>query len=672
MTDILLANDSKSLISTPASNPQTAVSPDVTGISSGPQMITDDTDVSPNQFSALLTAGSSAMSVASDMKGQSATESGTDEQTLPQNGKSLPSSSRSDAPVSAAVGVSLHSNVDPETVLYPVMTPSMSSSSTRLDDAVSTDGSVAGMAASSAQAGLIPPEVQTVIKPHASSSGDVRAMATGSATSIPGDALIAGKADNAVSGQVSSQQATALSATPAEHVDARSPGIVVASTMTNNSSIDVADSTGSDMRVQPQTLSGMTGGNRLSTVADHLSDVAGPRLHQSAESVAVSRTEPTISATVVSSIEGRSAIETAIKPTIEPVQSPGASVLAKAGNPADTDALNTRMAQIVAADKAGINVDRLSGQGNTHVIETDSPDMDTNDRLPLVAIPKASQSQTDIRREIASGLQSSLRMINPDKPVVLPSGHTVTGNAQISLSSDEAMVKSATMSMQRTEVATFTQSMMSSDSPSSQQHLDARMIAAMSGQSSLQHAANAAISTPSAAVPTGMEALTQNHLHPVTHHSTSPAAILHGQIAEHFAKPDWSTGMARQVMMMVDQNINRAELRLNPANLGSIEVRIEVIDDQVNVAMNSRHSAVRDSMEQALPRLREMFEEHGMNLAGTDISQHSFSEQRGDAPASDSRATSHTTLFQAGDDSLPEQLPGHNTTVSDALVDCYT
>lgn len=105
-------------------------------------------------------------------------------------------------------------------------------------------------------------------------------------------------------------------------------------------------------------------------------------------------------------------------------------------------------------------------------------------------------------------------------------------------------------------------------------------------------------------------------------------SIPQAEIVETFARPAWSQGMGKQILWMVQQNISSAEIRLNPAHLGPIEVRIDMSDDQVNVALSSRHAVVREAMEMALPKLREMFDANGLNLADTDISQHSFAEQR--------------------------------------------
>ncbi len=105
-------------------------------------------------------------------------------------------------------------------------------------------------------------------------------------------------------------------------------------------------------------------------------------------------------------------------------------------------------------------------------------------------------------------------------------------------------------------------------------------------------------------------------------------AMPQAEISEAFGRPAWSQAMGKQIMMMVNQNIGTAEIRLNPAHLGPIEILIDMSDEQVNVSMSSRHAVVREAMEQALPKLREMLEENGFSLADTDISKHSFAQQR--------------------------------------------
>ncbi|MDQ7073155.1 MAG: flagellar hook-length control protein FliK [Gammaproteobacteria bacterium] len=60
-------------------------------------------------------------------------------------------------------------------------------------------------------------------------------------------------------------------------------------------------------------------------------------------------------------------------------------------------------------------------------------------------------------------------------------------------------------------------------------------------------------------------------------------------------------------------------VKLNPANLGPVEVKLNMHSDQANVLFISHNAATRDALEQALPRLREAFEQNGMQLADADV-----------------------------------------------------
>ena len=148
-------------------------------------------------------------------------------------------------------------------------------------------------------------------------------------------------------------------------------------------------------------------------------------------------------------------------------------------------------------------------------------------------------------------------------------------------------------------------------------------------------------------------------------------------ISETFGKADWGQGMGRQILWMVNQNISSAEFRLNPANLGPLEVRIDMDNDQVNIAFSSRHADVRDAVEQALPRLREMFEDKGLNLSDADVSQHSFAEQRENAFEQAAEGEASGLSFTAENDHMVDQghqdmdAGGISSMLNEGLVDYY-
>jgi flagellar hook-length control protein FliK len=90
----------------------------------------------------------------------------------------------------------------------------------------------------------------------------------------------------------------------------------------------------------------------------------------------------------------------------------------------------------------------------------------------------------------------------------------------------------------------------------------------------------------------------------------------------------WGEALGNRVAWLANQQIQSAELHLNPPQLGPIEVQIRMADNQASIEFGAHHAPVRDAIESALPRLREMFAAQGLNLADVNVSQQSFAHGR--------------------------------------------
>ncbi|MDP3689211.1 MAG: flagellar hook-length control protein FliK, partial [Sulfurimicrobium sp.] len=62
--------------------------------------------------------------------------------------------------------------------------------------------------------------------------------------------------------------------------------------------------------------------------------------------------------------------------------------------------------------------------------------------------------------------------------------------------------------------------------------------------------------------------------------------------------------------------------------LGPMEVRLSVNNDQITAIFVSHHPAVRDAIEDALPRLREMLADSGLSLGSATVSSDSLPQQQ--------------------------------------------
>lgn len=87
----------------------------------------------------------------------------------------------------------------------------------------------------------------------------------------------------------------------------------------------------------------------------------------------------------------------------------------------------------------------------------------------------------------------------------------------------------------------------------------------------------------------------------------------------------WSEAVVDRVMVMSSQNLKSAEIQLDPAELGRLEVRISVNQEQSQVTFASPHAAVRDALDAQMHRLRELFAQQGMNQLDVNVSDQSLS-----------------------------------------------
>lgn len=97
------------------------------------------------------------------------------------------------------------------------------------------------------------------------------------------------------------------------------------------------------------------------------------------------------------------------------------------------------------------------------------------------------------------------------------------------------------------------------------------------------------------------------------------------------SQPNWAQATGERVLWMVHQKVQSAEIQLDPPELGPLQVRVSVHQDQVSVSFVSAHGQVRDALDMQSLRLREMFEAQGLNLVDVDVSDQGFQGNQSDS-----------------------------------------
>lgn len=92
--------------------------------------------------------------------------------------------------------------------------------------------------------------------------------------------------------------------------------------------------------------------------------------------------------------------------------------------------------------------------------------------------------------------------------------------------------------------------------------------------------------------------------------------------------PGWTGELGNQIRWLLERSGQVAELRLNPAELGSVDVKLSKDGDSTNVMFYTANAHARELLEAALPRLRDMFTAQGMNLGEADVFEQSLAQQQ--------------------------------------------
>ena len=139
--------------------------------------------------------------------------------------------------------------------------------------------------------------------------------------------------------------------------------------------------------------------------------------------------------------------------------------------------------------------------------------------------------------------------------------------------------------------------------------------------------------------------------------------------------PRWPHEINDKLVWMVNRHEQRAELVLNPPQLGRIEVSLNITHEQTHAHFVATNPEARAALENALPRLREMFAEAGLSLGQAQVGAESqqqagqmFENPRNRA---DSGRYSFTTNAQS-EDNMPRTLTNsHSIQQGRGLVDVF-
>lgn len=106
---------------------------------------------------------------------------------------------------------------------------------------------------------------------------------------------------------------------------------------------------------------------------------------------------------------------------------------------------------------------------------------------------------------------------------------------------------------------------------------------------------------------------------------SAPLAAAHAahQLTAPLGHPGWADDFAQKVLWFADNDRQQAQLTLNPAQLGQVEITLSIEREVTSAHFASANADVRSAIESSLPRLRELLAGAGVQLGQVTVGSES-------------------------------------------------
>ncbi|MFK0090800.1 flagellar hook-length control protein FliK [Pseudomonas sp. NPDC090755] len=153
---------------------------------------------------------------------------------------------------------------------------------------------------------------------------------------------------------------------------------------------------------------------------------------------------------------------------------------------------------------------------------------------------------------------------------------------------------------------------------------------------------------------------------------TAPAP-LHQPLAMN--QGGWTEGLVNRVMYLSSQNLKSAEIQLEPAELGRLDIRVHLApEQQAQITFTSGHVGVREALENQVHRLKDMFAQQGLGQPDVNVADQSRGQQQQgnpDAPRLSGVAARRNAAGEDVDVATAATPVEQQTVVGSSAVDYY-
>lgn len=130
----------------------------------------------------------------------------------------------------------------------------------------------------------------------------------------------------------------------------------------------------------------------------------------------------------------------------------------------------------------------------------------------------------------------------------------------------------------------------------------------------------------------------------------------------------FAEALTEKVGVMLSKNLKEAHIQLDPPELGSLMIRVQVHHQDAQVQFQASHPQTREWLQDAMPRLKDMMADQGFNLAEGQVRDQGAN---GGESRQGQGQGGNGGFWQGDEGEIDESLPYRYALTPDGLVDAY-
>lgn len=165
---------------------------------------------------------------------------------------------------------------------------------------------------------------------------------------------------------------------------------------------------------------------------------------------------------------------------------------------------------------------------------------------------------------------------------------------------------------------------------------------------------------------------TATHTAGRSHETAAPTPQNAPSITAHLHDNKWSQQLSDRVLWLARGDVQNAQINITPAHLGPIQISLSLNGEQMTAHFVSANQEVRQALEDALPRLREMLAGAGINLGQANVGsqQQQAQAEQFTAKGENSRQSNDGAILPADQHGM-DTTPPHPIQRGQGLVDLF-